>query len=81
MTIPMMEGMRVSHETIYSWFYVLPKGELKAQLLQGLRRHRTRLVARARIPSKHVQITEMVSIDDRSDEMAERKLPATGKVI
>ena len=69
------EGMRVSHETIYSWFYVLPKGELKAQLLKGLRRHRTRRVARPRIPSKRVHITGMVSIDERPDEVADRKVP------
>lgn len=72
---PNDEGMRVSHETIYSWFYVLPKGELKAQLLEGLRRHRARRVARPRIPSKHTHITGMVSIDERPDEVAERKIP------
>jgi IS30 family transposase len=69
------EDMRVSHETIYSWFYVLPKGELKSQLLAGLRRHRARRVAMPRIPSNHGPIAGMVSIDDRPDEVAERKIP------
>jgi hypothetical protein len=30
-------AMHVSHETIYTWFYLLPKGELKRSLLAGLR--------------------------------------------
>lgn len=31
--------MRISHEAIYSYLYVLPKGELKRNLLQALRKH------------------------------------------
>jgi IS30 family transposase len=30
-------AMHVSHETIYTWFHLLPKGELKRSLLAGLR--------------------------------------------
>ena len=40
--------MHVSHETIYTWFYLLPKGELKRSLLAGLRQgkeHRGRSAA------------------------------------
>jgi len=29
--------MRVSHETIYSWFHLLPKGALKSTVIQGMR--------------------------------------------
>ena len=72
---PNDEDMRVSPETIYTWFYLLPKGELKTQLLKALRRGRVNRVARARIPSKRVHITGMVSIDERPDEVADRKVP------
>lgn len=72
---PNEEGMRVSHETIYTWFYVLPKGELKAQLLAGLRRHRAHRVTRARIPSGRGHIAGMVSIDERPAEVTDRKVP------
>ncbi|OFV85871.1 MAG: hypothetical protein A3B65_06825 [Acidobacteria bacterium RIFCSPHIGHO2_02_FULL_67_57] len=33
--------MRVSHETIYTYLYVLPRGELKRELLRALRHRRT----------------------------------------
>ena len=71
---PENENMRISHETIYTWFYLLPKGELKAELLQGLRRGRTKRVAHTRIP-KTGPIAGMVSIDERPDEVDERKVP------
>jgi len=29
--------MRISHETIYQYLYCLPKGELKKELMKGLR--------------------------------------------
>lgn len=67
-------SMRVSHETIYTWFYLLPKGELKTELLQGFRRGRTNRVAHTRIP-KGGRIVGMVSIDERPDEVEERKVP------
>src|SRR3972149_5914051 len=34
--------MRISHEAIYTYLYVMPKGELKKQLLGKLRRERKR---------------------------------------
>lgn len=35
------EAMRVSHETIYTWFYLLPQGELKAAMFNGTQRYET----------------------------------------
>ena len=32
--------MRISHEAIYTYLYVMPKGELKKRLLGMLRRER-----------------------------------------
>jgi len=61
--------MRVSHETIYTYLYVLPRGELKRTLLRALRHRRThRRVRRGNIPA-------MLSIEERPAEVAARTVP------
>lgn len=70
--------MRISHEAIYQYIYVLPRGELKRTLIQALRQER-----KYRRP-KHKRSTEqetrgkianMLSIDERPVEVAERTIP------
>ena len=72
---PEDEAMRVSHETIYTWFYLLPKGELKAALLNGMRQGKQRRGLERRGHYGRPRVADMVSIDDRPDEVSGRKVP------
>jgi len=69
--------MQVSHEAIYQYIYVLPRGELKQLLIKGLRQER-----KHRRPQKRGDTTEtrgkianMLSIEERPAEVAERSVP------
>jgi IS30 family transposase len=68
--------MHVAAETIYTYVYVLPRGELKAELLKALRRShkfRRRRGRKAREPV--VAIEDMLSIEERPAEVADRIVP------
>ena len=68
-------SMRISHETIYSYVYVLPRGRLKRRLASCLRRnHRHR---RKKGVSRHTQrtIQDYISIEERPSEVADRTIP------
>lgn len=67
--------MRISHETIYSYLYVLPRGILKRRLIAHLRRnhkHRRRRVKQRKKPGS---IQEFLSIEERPKEVADRTIP------
>jgi transposase, IS30 family len=68
--------MRVSSEAIYSYLYVLPRGELKQVLLSCLRRRHKRWHKRSvdRGPSPR-KIEGMISIEERPKEVEERTVP------
>jgi IS30 family transposase len=69
--------MRVSPEAIYRYLYVLPKGELKKELLSCLRRERKRRHKR-RTAGERVsepKIHDMLSIEARPAEVADRTVP------
>jgi IS30 family transposase len=68
-------AMRVSHETIYTWFYLLPKGELKRALLAGMRQRKDHRGLERRGHYGRHRIADMVSIDERPAEVADRKVP------
>jgi len=70
-------NMQVSHEAIYQYIYVLPRGELKQLLIKGLRQER-----KHRRPQKRGDTTEtrgkianMLSIEERPAEVADRSVP------
>ena len=67
--------MRVSPETLYTYLYVLPRGQLKRTLTDALRHHhrvrRTR--GRSRRPTNPVQ--DMLSIEERPAAVATRTVP------
>ena len=68
--------MQVSHETIYSYLYVLPRGALKKEILFCLRRrhpHRRHQKKSARKNSGVIQ--DYLSIEERPAEVADRIIP------
>lgn len=66
--------MRISHEAIYTYLYVLPSGALKRELARYLRRrHRFRRPHKVRLSSRPIQ--DLVSIDERPTEVADRRVP------
>ena len=67
--------MRVSHETIYTYLYVLPRGALKRELLRCLRQRRKRRQARGASHDRRGQIPDMLSIEERPADVADRTVP------
>ena len=66
--------MTISHESIYAYIYVLPRGSLKKELLKGLRQERQyrRQQKRGR---KVRKIENMLSIHERPKEVEDRIIP------
>jgi transposase, IS30 family len=67
--------MRVSHDTIYNAWYVMPKGELRLELLGCLRQARRRRRPRARGEDRRGPIQDMTSLHVRPPEVEERLIP------
>jgi IS30 family transposase len=66
--------MRISHEAIYTYLYVLPRGAFKRELVRYLRRrHRFRRPRKVRLSSRPIQ--DLISIDERPTEVADRTVP------
>ena len=66
--------MRISHEAIYTYLYVLPRGTFKRELVRYLRRrHRFRRPRKMRLSSRPIQ--DLISIDERPVEVADRTVP------
>jgi IS30 family transposase len=72
---PNEPGRQVSAETIYSYLYVLPRGELRRELLHHLRQHRKHRRPRSRGTDRRGQIPEMISIEERPPAVADRTIP------
>lgn len=72
---PQNMAMRVSHEAIYSYLYVLPKGRLKKELLSCLRRERKRRRRQGRKPSVERKLQDMILIDKRPKNVEKRVIP------
>ena len=73
---PGYPAMQLSHETIYQYLYVLGRGELKKELTRYLRRQRPcrrkRLITQ---DDRRGKIPEMISIEERPAEVADRSVP------
>ncbi|MFA4937451.1 MAG: IS30 family transposase [Patescibacteria group bacterium] len=67
--------MRISHESIYSYLYCLPKGELKKELLRCLRQERKFRYSRKLSHAKRSTITDFISISERPAEVKDRIIP------
>ncbi|MBI4837215.1 MAG: IS30 family transposase [Candidatus Portnoybacteria bacterium] len=70
-------AMRISPEAIYAVLYILPKGTLKKELLSCLRRghKRRRRRKKGEQPLFERKIENMILIDERPEEVAERIVP------
>jgi len=76
---PSDKYMRISHEAIYQYIYVLPRGSLKQSLIVALRQERKyrrkkggRKGTAAEMRGK---IADMLSIEERPKEVADRTVP------
>lgn len=73
---PQDKDMRISHEAIYTYLYVLPKGQLKKELLSYLRQGKKRRYKRNR-KNQGIErkLEDMISIEERPAEIADRTVP------
>ena len=72
---PLDMNMRVAPETIYTYLYVLPRGSLKKELLACLRQNRKRRHQQSRGVKMERKIEDMLSIEERPKEVADRIIP------
>jgi transposase, IS30 family len=67
--------LQVSAETIYQYIYLLPRGELKKELIRYLRHKKPNRKKRAGKDEKRGAIVDMISIEERPAEVADRTVP------
>ncbi len=67
--------MRISHESIYQYLYCLPRGELKKELMKGLRQERKLRLDRKAIHLRRPGIKDIISISERPKETEGRTVP------
>jgi len=74
---PVDKTMQISHEAIYQYLYVLPRGALKKEILKHLRHkpkyRRKRIVMQE--TARRRRIPDMISIEERPAEVADRSVP------
>lgn len=72
-------SMRISHEAIYQFVYVLPRGTLKHTLVKALRQERKyrrkRHGRQENLEETRGKIADMLSIEERPAEVADRTIP------
>ncbi|MDF1525024.1 MAG: IS30 family transposase [bacterium] len=66
---------QVSHETIYTAIYAMPRGELRKEIIALLRQSRKKRRPRTRGEDRRGSIPNMVSIHERPAEVEERLVP------
>lgn len=67
--------MQVSHETIYTYMYILPRGALRKELIGYLRQGARGRQRRKRDTDNRGKIANIVSIHERPLEVADRCVP------
>jgi len=68
-------SLQVSHETIYTAIYAMPRGALRTEVIGWLRFGHAKRRPRARGEDRRGKIPDMVSIHDRPPEIDERLVP------
>ena len=69
------KSMQVSPETIYTYLYMLPRGELKKEVLKYLRHKKSSRGRQKRINEKRSRIPDIISIEERPKEVEDRTIP------
>jgi len=72
---PFNMTMRISPEAIYTYIYVLPRGALKKELTACLRQNHKRRHQQLRGVKIERKIEDMLSIEERPKEVADRIIP------
>ena len=72
---PEDRNMRISHEAIYQHLYCLPRGELKKELMKGLRQERKMRQPRKYAHYRKQRIQDIISISERPEEVKDRTVP------
>ncbi len=72
---PDQPSLQVSHETIYTALYAMPRGTLRSELIACLRQARKSRRPRARGEDRRGSIPDMISIHQRPPEIDERVIP------
>lgn len=72
---PNNKCMQASHETIYTYLYMLPKGELKKELIGYLRQKKKLRKNRKQSKDSRGKIPGMISIHERPKEVEDRIIP------
>lgn len=71
----MTPPQRISHETIYTAIYAMPKGELRSQVVAMLRKHHKGRRPRTAGKDRRALIVGMTSIEERDPSVDERLVP------
>lgn len=72
---PLDMSMRISHESIYTYIYCLPRGSLKKELISCLRQERSLRKGRKGYHAKRSTIADFLSISERPEEVKDRTIP------
>lgn len=67
--------MRISHESLYTYIYCLPRGALRQELTRCLRQERNLRNQRNTAHSRRGAIQDAISIHERPPETADRTVP------
>lgn len=71
---PLDVSMQISYESIYTYIYLLPRGELKKELISYLRQKKKSRYTRKGNQDKRGKIQDMISIEERPQEVADRSV-------
>lgn len=74
-TYPLDMNMQISHESIYTYIYILPRGELRKELISYLRQGSIGRQRRKRGTAQRDKIPNLISIHERPKEVEGRTVP------
>jgi IS30 family transposase len=72
---PDQTEQQISHESIYSAIYLMPRGELRTEITSALRQSRQKRMPRARGVARKGNIAHLVPLSERPAEVDGREVP------